>query len=188
MTTNTRENPRLINAMRVLAWSAAAVILLLPAVAMQFTDEVNWTAGDFILMGMMLLVACGSFELATRVTRSLAYVVASAVAVGAAFLMTWINLAVGIIGSEDNPANLMFAGVLLVGFTGALLALFESRGMARAMLAAALAQALVAVAAVVIYKAYTLVISAFFIVLWLTAAALYRRAAVETQTPTPESE
>lgn len=188
MSTNTRENPRLINAMRVLAWSAAAIILLLPAVAMQFTDEVDWTAGDFIVMGVMLLLACGSFELATRVTRSLAYVVASAIAVGAAFLMTWVNLAVGIIGSEDNPANLMFAGVLLVGFTGALLALFEPRGMARAMLAAALAQALVAVVAVVIYKAYTLVISAFFIVLWLTAAALYRRAAVETQTRTPESE
>ena len=33
----------------------------------------------------------------------------------AAFLLIWINLAVGIIGSEDNPANLMYGAVLLLG-------------------------------------------------------------------------
>ena len=36
-------------------------------------------------------------------------------AIVAAFLLIWINLAVGINGSEDNPANLMYGGVLTVG-------------------------------------------------------------------------
>ena len=35
-------------------------------------------------------------------------------------------------GSEDNPANLQFGGVLLVGLLGAVLARFRAPGMARA--------------------------------------------------------
>ena len=51
------------------------------------------------------------------------------------------------LGSEDQLANLMYAGVLAVGVAGALVARFRARGMARALLAMALAQTLVAVIA-----------------------------------------
>ena len=34
------------------------------------------------------------------------------------FLLFWVNGAVGIIGSEDNPANLLYGGVVLTGFVG----------------------------------------------------------------------
>jgi hypothetical protein len=50
-----------------------------------------------------------------------------------------MNLAVGIIGSEDNPANLMYGGVLAVGIIGAIIARFEPHGMARALVATTLA-------------------------------------------------
>ena len=55
-------------------------------------------------------------------------------------MLVWINLAVGIIGSEDNPANLMYGGVLAVGVAGAVAARFRPGGMARALAATALAQ------------------------------------------------
>ena len=42
---------------RLLAWGAAAALLLLPLVAMQFTEEVNWTVFDFLVFGSMLAVA-----------------------------------------------------------------------------------------------------------------------------------
>ena len=56
-----------------------------------------------------------------------------------AFLLTWMNLAVGIIGNEENPANLMFFAIPVVGMVGALTVRFESRGMAHALVATAIA-------------------------------------------------
>jgi hypothetical protein len=43
----------------------------------------------------------------------------------AAFILIWMNLAVGIIGSEDNPANLMYGGVLAVAIVGAFMVRFR---------------------------------------------------------------
>jgi thiazole synthase ThiGH ThiG subunit len=60
-----------------------------------------------------------------------------ALALVAAMLLVWVNLAVGIIGSEDNPANIMYLGVHAVLILGALLALFRPQGMARALFATA---------------------------------------------------
>ena len=48
--------------LRALVWGAAAALLLLPWVAMQFTSEVNWTKSDFMVFGVMLLLACGSCD------------------------------------------------------------------------------------------------------------------------------
>jgi hypothetical protein len=104
---------------RIVIWGTAAFLLLLPLIAMQFTNEVNWDDTDFVVFGAMLFGACGVYELAARMTPSFAYRAAVGVAVMAAFILIWMNLAVGIIGSEDNPANLMYGGVLAVAITGA---------------------------------------------------------------------
>jgi hypothetical protein len=174
---------------RIAVWGTAAFLLLLPLVAMQFTDEVNWDETDFAVIGAMLAVACGTYELAARMTGNSAYRAAVGVAVAAAFILVWMNLAVGIIGTEDNPANLMYGGVLAVGIIGAVIARFQPHGMARALVATALAQALVAVIAVIAGMGYPasppleiLGVTALFTVLWLISAWLFRNAARE-QTP-----
>jgi hypothetical protein len=161
--------------------------LLLPLIAMQFTHEVNWDETDFIVFGAMLVGACGAYELATRMTGNTAYRAAVGVAVVAAFLLIWINLAVGIIGSEDNPANLMYGGVLAVGIIGAVIARFQQHGMARTLVGMALAQALVAVLALIFrwgsdgenWPQVIVVLNGFFAALWLGSAWLFRRAARE---------
>jgi hypothetical protein len=165
----------------------AALILLLPLVAMQFTDEVDWDETDFVVMGAMLFAACGTYELAARMTGNVAYRAAVGVAVVAAFILVWMNLAVGIIGSEDNPANLMYGGVLAVAILGALVVRFQPRGMARTLAATALAQALVGVIALIAGLGSTganwprviVVLTAFFAALWLLSAWLFRKAARE---------
>jgi hypothetical protein len=48
------------------------LLILLPWVAMQFTAEVNWSRPDFAVMGAIMAVACGTYELATRITGSIA--------------------------------------------------------------------------------------------------------------------
>jgi ABC-type uncharacterized transport system permease subunit len=169
---------------RIAVWGTAA-FLLLPLVAMQFTDEVNWDETDLAVIGAMLAVACGTYELAARMAGNSAYRAAVGVAVAAAFILVWMNLAVGIIGTEDNPANLMYGGVLAVGIIGTVIARFQPR----AVVATALAQVLVAVIAVIAGMGYSasppleiLGVTALFAVLWLISAWLFRKAARE-QTP-----
>ena len=167
------------NPLRIAVWGTAAFALLLPLIAMQFTSEVNWDSMDFVVFGAMLLAVCGTYELGTRLTGNKAYRLAAGIALLGAFFLTWANLAVGIIGSEEDPANLMFFAIPVVGIIGAVIARFESRGMARALVATAIAQALAAVIALIAGWGHTLIFTGFFIALWLTSAQLFRKAATE---------
>ena len=123
----------------LVVWGGAACLLLLPFIAMRFTSEVNWSASDFLVMGVMLATVCAVVELVARLSGSWAYRLGAIAAIGGAFLITWANLAVGIVGSEDNPANQLFFAALLAGFVGAAIARFKAKGMALAMSAAAVA-------------------------------------------------
>jgi hypothetical protein len=160
------------------------LLLVLPLIAMQFTDEVDWDETDFIVMGALLFSACGAFELAVRITGNTAYRAGVGVAAVSALLLIWINLAVSIIGSEDNPANLMYLGVLAVGIAGAFSTDFKPDGMARALLATALAQALVAVITLIFgwgsegenWPKVIVVLNGFFSALWLGSAWLFSQS------------
>lgn len=172
--------------LRIAAWSGAALLLALPLVAMRFTDEVNWGPLDFGIMGVLLFSSAWIVDRATR-TANLAYMAGAIIAVGTGFVLIWVNLAVGIIGDEDNPANLMFLGVILIAALGSVVARFRAAGMARTMFAAAGAQALVAVATAIVGFGFNeppgpagmLALIGFFIVPWLISGGLFLRAALE---------
>ena len=167
-----------------------AFILLIPLVAMQVTDEVDWDETDFTVAGALMLGTGLTYMLAVRKSVNVAYRLAVGVALAAAFLLVGINLAVGIIGAEDNPANMMYFGVLAVGFFGAIIARFKPRGMAYALFATALTHALVVVIVLIIGMHLALYSSVgkilgpngFFLLLWIGSAWLFRKAARE-QTP-----
>lgn len=167
------------NRWRLLIWGGAAALLALPAIAMRFTSEVDWGAEDFIVMGALLALACGAYELVTRISGSTAYRAGAAIAIVTGFLTVWVNLAVGMIGDEGNPANLLFGAVILVALAGAILARFRPRGMARAMQAAAAAQGAMAVYALVAGDHVAAVPIALFAVPWLLGAYLFVKAAGE---------
>jgi hypothetical protein len=137
---------------RVEAWAAVVVlILLVPLIAMQFTDEVKWGLFDFVFMGALLFGTGLTYELIARKGGTIAYRAAVGIACATGLVLVWINAAVGIIG--DGPVNLMYLGVLAVGFVGAFIARFQPPGMALALFATAVAQMLVPVIALVIWKA-----------------------------------
>lgn len=173
--------------LRIGVWAIAALLLLLPWVAMQLTDEVKWDATDFAFAGALIIGTGVTFELAVRKKNNNAYRAAVGVALAAAFILIWINAAVGIIGSEDNPANLMYGGVLAVGIVGAVIARFKPDGMARTFIVTALAQALVGVIALAAgfgstapsFPEAIVFLSGFFAALWLLSAYLFRKAARE---------
>jgi hypothetical protein len=160
------------------------LVLLLPLIAMQFTDEVDWGVADFAVFAALLLGAGVSYEIAARATGNTAYRVAVAVALAAAFLLVWVNGAVSMIGSEGNHANSMYGGVIAVAVIGVFIARFRPSGMARAMCATALAQATVAAIALIAGLGgpqcgplEIVALNGFFVTLFVASGLLFRRAA-----------
>lgn len=123
------------------------LLLMVPLVAMQFTDEVNWSVFDFIVMGALLFGTGVVFVLAMRVAKQIVYRVAMGLAIGTTFLMIWANLAVGLIGSGPNLGNLLYIGVVAVLIIGIYFSRFKSLGLERTMFATALALIVVAMVA-----------------------------------------
>ena len=165
-------------------WTTAAALLLVPAIAMRFDTGVNWTASDFVVMGVLLALTCGAFELAARMSGGWPSRAAFAVAVLGGFLMVWANLAVGLVGDGFNPANAMFMGIPLAAAVGTLLVRFRTARMARVMLVVAALHALVGVVAVVggwglpvNGPLHTVGVTLFFMAHWLLSALLFRLAA-----------
>jgi hypothetical protein len=155
---------------------ATGILLLLPLFAMRFTDEVKWGPFDFAVAGVLLFGAGLTYELVARKGDTVAYRAAVGIAVATGLILIWGNLAVGLIGDEDNPANLMYVGVLAVGVIGAAIARLRPSGMANAMLATAAAQMLTAVIAQIAGWGFTFVLNGFFALLWVGSALLFRRA------------
>ncbi len=175
------DSGRRMSPWRIAAWITAALLLLLPLVAMQFTEEVNWTPMDFLFAAVLLFGSLGAYEVAVRKTGNTAYRAGVGVAIAAAFLLTWVNAAVAL---TDSDADGVYFLVLALGVAGAFGVRFRAAGMARVLLATALAVAAVGVIALVagIVPAYNsaaevLGLSGFFAALFGGAALLFRAAA-----------
>lgn len=112
-------------------------LLMIPFVAMQVGDEVNWSVGDFIIMGLLLFSIGFSYVFITRKATTLAFKMGVIGGLGTTFLMIWANLGVGLIGSGPNAANLLYMAVPVIGLVGVVLSQFSATGMERTMYAMA---------------------------------------------------
>lgn len=172
------------------AWLTAAwitvtgLILLAPLVAMRMGAEgVNWTAFDFAMVGGVLVTAGLIYEFAAR-SGNLAYQAAVVVALGASVLTLWVTGAVGIIGNEGNPGNLLYLAVVALAIAGAVIARGRARPMAWVMLIVAIAEAAVPVIAFAgvanptgdVLAPEVLIATVFFTLCWLLSAWLFRHA------------
>jgi len=87
--------PGLGKSLRTIALATAA-ILMVPLVAMQFTPEVVWTAGDFLAAGLLLAATGLALTAALRSFRTARSRLLAAALVGLGFLYCWAEMAVGI--------------------------------------------------------------------------------------------
>ena len=118
-------------------------------------------------------------------TINRAYRLAIGASIGTAFLLLWVIGAVGLIGVEGDPFDRLYFAVLAIGVIGAMIARFRPRGMARAMIATAAAQALVCVIALIVGKQHVAVssvreialLNGFYVALWIGSAWLFNKAA-----------
>jgi hypothetical protein len=162
-------------------------ILMIPLVAMQFTAEVKWTLSDFVAMWFVLTVPTFLFRLLfTRKWASLPYRLGAGLALLAGFLMTWVNLAVQIIG-HDNPANVLYLGVALFGLAGVGFSRFHPAGLARAAFATAAAVFLVPVIGYLAWPGdfspgvlRVFVLNGGFVAMFVFSGLLFRHAAEQS--------
>lgn len=76
-----------------------ALLLLIPLIAMQFTDEVNWTASDFIVMAGLQLGTGLMCEFVLQNVKKLRLRFLFIASILLVLLLIWAELAVGIFGT-----------------------------------------------------------------------------------------
>jgi len=164
----------------------AALILTIPATAMQFTAEVDWSLADFVIMGAIIFSVGFAFEALFKRSGNIAYRVAVGVGLLTTFLLIWANLAVGFVGSGPNLPNILLGSVPFVGIVGAIIVRLQPRGMARTMFAMAGAVAAAPIVGLIINRPpveegvmMVLGIAAFFSLLFVVSGFLFRNAAID---------
>lgn len=83
----------------VAMFAAAAILLMIPLIAMQFTKEVNWTGSDFVIGGVLLFGTAFICELVLRNVKTLKSRIIICVTILAILMVIWAEMAVGIFGS-----------------------------------------------------------------------------------------
>lgn len=165
-----------MNPWRITGWGFAALLLLLPLVAMQFTAEVNWTASDFVFAGVLIGAVGFATELTVRRTQVPTYRAGVGLALVAGFLTIWADAAVGLIGDGPNAFNLLFLALMPLALVSAAAERFRAVGMARTMALVAVANLAIA-AAGLMTDPHGGLFSMGFALPWLLAAMLFQRAA-----------
>lgn len=164
---------------------ATAALLMIPLIAMQFSDEVVWTLSDFTIMGALLFGTGLAYLIVTQKSGHAAFKAATAFALFTGFFLIWSNLAVGIIGSENNAINLLYFGVIAAGIIGAILSRFEPQLLAKVMYMMAMLTFLIAIAAISLgmhhlpeSSGFEIAgVTGFFMFLFVVSGLLFRYAA-----------
>jgi hypothetical protein len=156
--------------------------LLIPLWGNTYIDGWNWHWYTFVLAAAFLFSAGLTYELVARTMSNPAYRIAVGLAVVTAFALTWVNM---VLAADENPANLMYVGVVVIGVTGAAISRLRARGMARALFGTAVTQMLVPIIALVFWKTNLALgkavpvigLNGLFVMLFVVSAFLFRRAA-----------
>lgn len=179
MATDQNTSTGFFNGWRLAGWGALGALLCLPAVAMQLTDEVDWTASDFVFAAVLLAALGVGFEIALRIGRSAPHKIAMAIAALGGFLTVWVNMAVGMLGSEDEPTNLAFLAMVGVAIVASFLVWFRPGRMRWIMAALAVGQFMVGIAATTWTMPGHAVewgVLGFFATIWGASAACFHAA------------
>ncbi len=80
----------------IILWGSVVLVLLIPLIAMQFTDEVNWDIMDFLVAAALLTFAAFGYQLASKKISDTKIKMAAGIVILALLLIVWIELAVGL--------------------------------------------------------------------------------------------
>lgn len=165
-------------------------LLLIPLTGQLTVDGWNWTWSDFLFAWVVFSITTLVYRfLVTRPAANFAYKAGVALAGLAGFLVFWITAAVQIIGDE-NPANILYLGVILTGLAGVGLARFKPAGMAKAAFATAAVTFAIPIVGVILEPSdfspgipQVFLLNGFFVAMFAGSGLLFRRAASQPGRP-----
>jgi len=85
--------------MRIKILQMVGLLLIIPLIAMQLTDEVEWSLFDFIIMGTLLLITGLMGEIISKKVKKYRHRVILYIVVIIIFFLIWAELSVGIFGT-----------------------------------------------------------------------------------------
>lgn len=164
-------------------------LLLIPLIAMQFTNEVVWTLSDFIIAGVLLFGSGTAIAFVITKVESTTYKSGMSIAIISTLLLVWVNGAVGIVGHEGEAINLLYFGIPVIGLIGALLSRFKARGMSYTLFLIAVIPVVITIVALMGFmqeaphnsSIHILGINGFFSVLFFLSAISFRNASLDEQ-------
>ncbi|WP_343345138.1 hypothetical protein WJT74_11765 [Sphingomicrobium sp. XHP0239] len=176
------KDDRLLSRLRLAGWGLVGFLIALPAIAMAAGAEgVDWNGGDFIAAAILLGGAGLVVEALVRLSRDWSYRIGAGLMTFGALFTLWSNLAVGIVGNEDNPFNIGYFLIVPLLALGATLVRAKPSGMAAVCRIAAtfyIGMGVAAFAAGMGNPApFVIVIHAMFVTIFLLAAIQFSRAA-----------
>ena len=86
--------------MRIPRFLYPLLLLIIPLLAMQFTDDVNWSIFDFVVMGFLLLFFSLGIDITMKKVKNENVKILYVFLTILIFLLIWAELAVGIFGSQ----------------------------------------------------------------------------------------
>jgi len=164
------------------------LVLLIPLIAMQFSNEVNWDFLDFIIAGVLLSATGVGYIFISRLSDQIMYRIALGIALLSTLFLVWVNGAVGLVGSENNDFNLLYFGVVLILIIGAFISRFRTKGMAIALFVTAVAQTSTILVAILIGQHHNaessvieiILVNVFFVTLFSISGGLFCQVSDES--------
>ncbi|HVT93267.1 MAG TPA: hypothetical protein VHD76_10520 [Bryobacteraceae bacterium] len=118
-------------------------LLMAPLVASQVVEGWNWPAKAFVFVYVLFFGTALAYGLIAKRMNAWAYKAGVGLALVTGFALGWSNMVH--VADSENPANLVYFGVLVVGGVGAWLARLKAPGLARTLFAMAVTLAGIAV-------------------------------------------
>ena len=75
------------------------LLLLIPLIAMQFSDGVDWSCSDFVVAGLLIGTTGLGFELLARSSKNDRSKLIISIVLALIFVLVWAELAVGLFGT-----------------------------------------------------------------------------------------
>jgi len=155
-------------------------LLMVPLVASRVVEGWNWSPGAFVFVYVLFFATGLAYALIARRMGAWAYKAGVGLALVAGFALGWSNMVH--VADSENPANLVYYSVLVVGVVGAWLARLEARGLAYTLFAMAATLALIAVilpSGAPPYMARNMAIGhGVFVALFTASGLLFRHASL----------
>ena len=158
----------------------ALAVWMVPVVAAQFVKDWHWGVGGFVRVYVLFFLTGMVYAVIARKMRAWAYKAGVGVALVAGFVLGWSNMVH--VADSENPANLWYYSVLVMGFVGACLARLRAPGLARTLFVMAATLALISMmlpSGAPAYLARNMAIGhAVNVVLFTASGLLFRHASL----------